>query len=166
VNEKRFDVKIKQSLFVLLVGSAFFFFFSTSTAFAKSVTFQKEYTYRASEADSKLAYVNRGIAYMEKGQHDLAIRDFSKTIEIDPSYIEAYLNRGITYLVQGQYDLAIRDYTRALEIDPRNANTYVHRCLAYSSLGLDEQAIKDYRTAARLGDAEAQSFLTSEGIGW
>jgi hypothetical protein len=39
VNEKRFDVKIKQSLFVLLVGSAFFFFFSTSTAFAKSVTF-------------------------------------------------------------------------------------------------------------------------------
>jgi Tfp pilus assembly protein PilF len=187
---------------------------STKPIFAKSVTFQREYTYRASKADSKLAHVNRGLAYMENGQYGLAIRDFNKALEIDPSSVEiylnrgtayseksrhdaptvyggtspnvydlaiasfnkaleidpscvrAYLNRGFAYLVQGQYDLAIRDYSKALEIDPSNANTYVNRCLAYSSLGLDQQAIKDYRAAARLGDEEAQSFLTSEGIGW
>ena len=59
---------------------------STKPTFAKSVTFQREYTSQTSEADSKLVYVNRGLDYMEKGQYDLAIRDFNKALEIDPSF--------------------------------------------------------------------------------
>ena len=139
---------------------------SIEPSFASSVTFQKEYTYQASETDSKLIYVNCGIAYMEKGQYDLAIRDFDEALRIDPRNASAYINRGLTYLVQGQHDLAIRDYGKAIEIDPSNANAYHSRCIAYSRLGLDQQVIKDLRTSARLGNVEAKRFLASERIDW
>ena len=78
--------------------------FSAKPIFAKSVTFQREYTYQASEADSTLVYVNRGIAYMAKGHYDLAIRDFNKALEIDPSSVEIYLNRGTPYFEKGRHD--------------------------------------------------------------
>ena len=38
-------------------------------------------------------YNNRGIDYGEKGEHDLAIKDFTKAIELKPDYAFAYNNR-------------------------------------------------------------------------
>ncbi len=49
-------------------------------------------------------YNNRGIDYGEKGEHDLAIKDFTKAIEIKPDYTFAYNNRGAVYRDKGEYD--------------------------------------------------------------
>ncbi len=38
-------------------------------------------------------YNNRGIAYGEKGDVDLAIKDFDKAIDLKPDYAFAYNNR-------------------------------------------------------------------------
>ena len=43
------------------------------------------------------AYNNRGLAYFEKGQYDLAISDYSEAIAIDPKNAAAYYNRGDTW---------------------------------------------------------------------
>ena len=47
-------------------------------------------------------YYNRGNVYDEKGQLDQAISDFTKALEINPSYVEAYTNRGFVYLKKSQ----------------------------------------------------------------
>jgi len=67
---------------------------------------------------------NRGNVYFDKGQHDRAISDFSKAIEINPNDAEAYNNRGFAYFNKGRYDLAISDYNKGIEINPRHAKAY------------------------------------------
>jgi lipoprotein NlpI len=46
---------------------------------------------------AKYAYYNRGIDLDEVGDHDKAIADYTKAIELDPKYVYAYVNRGVAW---------------------------------------------------------------------
>jgi len=72
-------------------------------------------TIRNSPESSK-AYYNRGYAYGEKGEYDLAIKDYSKAIELKPDYADAYYNRGLACVKKGEYDRAKEDFQRACEL--------------------------------------------------
>lgn len=56
-----------------------------------------------------LAYVNRGLAYGNKGEFDKAIADCNKAIELEPKLAPAYRNRGIAYGNKGEYDKEIAE---------------------------------------------------------
>ncbi len=62
------------------------------------------------------AYNNRGNAYFEKGQHDKAISDHNKALEINPRDAEVYYNRGIAYTLKGKYDKAWEDVHKAQDL--------------------------------------------------
>ena len=53
-------------------------------------------------------------------EHQLAVNDFSRAIELDPDYAEAYFSRGVLYWreLRNAYR-AIRDMTRVLELAPQ-----------------------------------------------
>lgn len=55
------------------------------------------------------AYTNRGMAYRENHQLELAIADYSEAIRLESTYTAALVNRGIAYRDRGDYDLAIND---------------------------------------------------------
>ena len=59
-----------------------------------------------------------------KGEHERAISDYTKAIEINPKSAFAYTDRGLAYKRKGEYDLAISDYTKAIEINLKNAVAY------------------------------------------
>jgi tetratricopeptide (TPR) repeat protein len=63
-----------------------------------------------------MAYYNRGNVYTFLGRYDKAIHDFSKAIQIDPTYAMAYYNRGITYFLKKEYDNAWDDITKVQEL--------------------------------------------------
>ena len=69
-----------------------------------------------------MAYNNRGLAYINKGQYDEAISDCTKAIEINPELAEAYSNRGGAYYFRKEYDNAWDDVEKAqdlgFQIDP------------------------------------------------
>lgn len=65
-------------------------------------------------------YYNSGMKLALKSDYQEAIKDFSKAIEIDPSYIDAYNFRASTYSRLGNYRAAISDLKKAIEIDPKN----------------------------------------------
>jgi len=80
------------------------------------------------------AHCDRGWYHFEKEMYDQAFADFTKSIELNPSYAFAYNNRGVAYSKLHDWDRAIADYTKALELDPDHqwaqtglVNTYVDR---------------------------------------
>ena len=54
------------------------------------------------EPDSAEEYNERGNAYHEEGEYDLAIKDYNKAIELDPNYHAAYNSRGNAYKGPGE----------------------------------------------------------------
>ena len=80
-----------------------------------------EYLSEAIRLDSEYAnaYINRGLAWYEKGNYDRAISDYDKAIELNPRSDKAYNNRGLAWSDKGNYDRAISDCDKAIELNPR-----------------------------------------------
>ena len=95
-------------------------------------------------------YNNRGIDYGEKGEYDLAIKDFTKAIELEPDYVPAYNNRGVVYRSKDEHDLAIEDCNTAIELKSDYAEPYNNRGISYSNKGKIDRAIVDYNIAIQL----------------
>ena len=53
------------------------------------------------------------------GQHQNAINNYTKVIQLDPEYANAYNNRGIAYRALGQPALADADKTMACSLDSK-----------------------------------------------
>ncbi len=64
------------------------------------------------------AYYNRGRAYAEMRQLELAVRDYNRAVEISPDFADAYHLRGYANYLNGKYALAAEDYDRALSLSP------------------------------------------------
>jgi tetratricopeptide (TPR) repeat protein len=63
-------------------------------------------------------YFNRGLAYKMLGQLERAYRDYSKAIELNPSFAPAYTNRGNLRLLLNDVAGAMADFRTALKFDP------------------------------------------------
>jgi tetratricopeptide (TPR) repeat protein len=71
-----------------------------------------------------LCYNNRGVYYgNEKNNHQAALGDFNKAIEVFPAYVVAILNRGVTHEKLGQEKEAVADLDAALRFHPNDPDT-------------------------------------------
>ena len=55
---------------------------------------------------------------MHLGQIDFALKDISKSIEINPNFTSGYLTRAQIYRYLKKFDLAFQDLNDSLKIDP------------------------------------------------
>ncbi len=94
--------------------------------------------------DEPLAYMGRGLILNSIGDLDAALADYSKAIELNPTYDLVYYNRAIIYEKQGQLEEAVADYTKNLELDPGNSDAYLYRALIYTTQGKLDEALSDY----------------------
>ena len=65
-------------------------------------------------------FVERGDAYLNKGDDDRAIADYDTAISLEPDCAEAYGRRGDAHFNKRNYDRAIADYDAALRRDPHD----------------------------------------------
>ena len=103
---------------------------------------------RALDKDSHLAdaYHYRADAYLELGKTELALRDYTRTIELRPQEAFRYYSRGLLYLQEKKYALAQNDFSKAILLKPSKADFYLARARSYSGLEKYENALADYRT--------------------
>jgi len=80
----------------------------------------------------------------DRAEHEWAVDDFSRAIELDPDYVTAYFNRGVLYWreLRNAYR-AIRDMTRVLDLAPHWAEALFNRAMAYQMRGDHEHAMAD-----------------------
>jgi len=81
------------------------------------------------EKNRAVLYANRGQMKKVLGLNDQAVKNCSKAIELDPSYLKAILRRAEIYEETDKLDESLADYQLILKLDPRHveANRAVRR---------------------------------------
>ena len=110
--------------------------------------------------DIATAFKNRANAYDDKHNHELAIKDYSDAIRLDPQDAIVFNDRGTTWTALGQYAQAIEDFGRALELKPGFAMAMSNCCFAKANLGQFEDAMVDCNEALRLRPQSPDSLAS------
>jgi len=117
------------------------------------------------------AYMNRGNTYFNEGMalknsnstkmnqlHDLALKDYDKTLSLDPKMKRAYSARGGIYANRGMYEKALVDMNKSIELDPRFINGYSNRALIYLRMNRFNEAIQDCTSLLKLDPTDAPIY--------
>lgn len=100
----------------------------------------------------------RAVLLSETGQHQKAIKLYTKLLEADPPYAAAYNNRGYTYGLIDLHEAAIVDCTRAIEAGVHVAYAYNNRGYSKLKLGLYEKGLADIRKGLELDEQDAYAY--------
>ena len=112
------------------------------------------------------AHFKRGTLHSDKGEHDKAIADYGRFIELDPSASAlGYYNRGNAYSAKGDHDRAIADYTKTIELNPEYSPAYNNRGTSYQRQQDLDRAIGDFTKAVELDPKNASAYL-NRGIAY
>ncbi|MDD5130537.1 MAG: tetratricopeptide repeat protein [Candidatus Omnitrophica bacterium] len=130
-----------------------------NSSLAKEETLSQDNTLTPVDVKAAEEYFRRGDAYNRQGNPAQAIFNFTKAIEINPSYAEAYCARAGVYFYQHNDVQTISDYTKAIEINPNYAEAYYYRGVTYYYTKEYDKAWLDVRKAEALGFIINSEFL-------
>ena len=112
------------------------------------------------DPDYAKAYWTRGHIYYDLKQHDRAIQDHDKAIELNPKdYEGSYASRGDRYMSREQYVKAIQSYDKYLELSPKCEWSYMRRGEAYAYLKQYIKAIQDFDKIIELNPKSEWSYM-------
>jgi tetratricopeptide (TPR) repeat protein len=96
------------------------------------------------------AYRRRGLAH----EFDLAIRDHSQVLRIDPDNRTAYENRAWTLYLKGLNKKALADARRSLSIRPGYADTLYTRAQILAATATRNEVFQDFEADFRAGGSD------------
>jgi TonB family protein len=98
-------------------------------------------------------YQTRADQNAGKGEFNLAVADYNKSLEMKADNAIAYLGRGKAHLNLKSYDLSVKDFDKALEINPKDTTAFLNRGVAFEKLGDLKRAMDDYQRATDIDPA-------------
>jgi tetratricopeptide (TPR) repeat protein len=112
-------------------------------------------------------HMEAGIAADKQHQFDVAIREFKKTTELDPSFADGFISLGQAYMENADYASAIAPLKQALALN--SDSLPAHQLLGYSLLsqGYATEAIPHLERApdkTALGIAEIQAGQLAQAV--
>lgn len=105
---------------------------------------------RISDDKRSQQLVASGIEWVQKGEREKAIADFTEAIRLDPDNADAYACRA--QWGQGGRDQTIADYTEIIRLDPTRAGVFMNRGHEWRDKQAYDEAIADYTEAVRLDE--------------
>jgi tetratricopeptide (TPR) repeat protein len=94
---------------------------------------------------------------LTKGQHDKALAEFRKLVEIEPDDTAALNNLGSALSETGQFDQAVAQFRKVLSIDPDNYKAYSNLGVALGRIGKFEEAAAQFEQALSISPDDART---------
>ncbi|MCT7948595.1 tetratricopeptide repeat protein [Ancylothrix sp. C2] len=104
-------------------------------------------------------YYNQANNFLQTGNYQAAIENYTQALQISPSLAEAYLGRGLAKRRIGDNQGAIDDYTKVIQLQPNNALAYHNRGVVKAVLGKHQEALTDYTQALLINQNDATAYL-------
>src|SRR6185436_7779938 len=98
--------------------------------------------------DYRLAYDIRATCYFKMNQHEKALEDYRKCVQLSATDHRSYYNIGLILYSFKKYDEAISNLTTAINLSPLG-NYYVYRALCYQKKGDVANARADVQMAVQ-----------------
>ena len=143
----------RKSIFFIIAAACLFL---STAAFGSDID---EYSKAISQSPEDMKYkfyTFRGIAYRDQGDIEAAIKDFSTSIKMHPSF-DAYLHRGEMYFEKGAYTIAEQDFSKAIEMNP-SYEAYRMRGVTYLVLGKLDMAIVDGAEIIKMAPNTSEAY--------
>lgn len=145
------NVKMKEAvkvLALLTLGKAYLndgSYAKAQLAFTRAVALKPEEHDTQTTLYFNLGYLTQNLAYQNRSQpeYEQAIGYYSKTIDLNPTMVEALYNRGAAYLeksylmaansdeITKSLNIAIDDLTKAIKMGPKYKSAYINRGISY-----------------------------------
>jgi tetratricopeptide (TPR) repeat protein len=109
-----------------------------------------------------LAYLSRGKALLRTGAYGQARQDFIKSMQLEPSRVEAFYLIGNTLFHEKKYQDAVGFYEQYLTIDGSYENVWFNAAMAYLSLDEKERACNYLNKAVKLGMDQASEMIDKQ----
>jgi tetratricopeptide (TPR) repeat protein len=106
-----------------------------------------------------MVHLQRGSMYRRLGKFELALADFTMSIQYDPKSADAYTGRGNAYRGLHKFDEAIADHSEVIKLQPKNASAYNNRGNVWRDKDDNQRAIADYNAAIKLDPHYAIAFF-------
>lgn len=100
--------------------------------------------------ESGEVHFKRGVDAYFKRQYEIAIEEFNRSIEANPSNPLTYSNLGFVYFDLGMIDKALECQQKAIEIAPDLANAYYGLAQIYKKKGNVDMVIKQFQEYLRI----------------
>ncbi|MCX5709631.1 MAG: tetratricopeptide repeat protein [Candidatus Omnitrophica bacterium] len=99
-----------------------------------------------------------GDSFFMEGKYDEAIREYDRSIGMNPNDAIAFNNRGVAYNNKFDQATAIANFDKAIKLDPGLAETHYNRADALAYLGKNEEAKAGFTEAIKLDPGDSASY--------
>jgi len=116
------------------------------------------------ECNDELAFIMRGVYYLDINKYTNSRDDFIKAIELAPNDAALYNNLGVVYNALEDYDEAIKAFTTAIDLDENFVLAYHNRAYSNRYKKNYKEALKDCKKAINLNVTFADAYNTLASI--
>lgn len=88
-----------------------------------------------------LAWYNRGFAYRNLGELELAVQSFDRALQLNPIHAPTWFQQGNTLRQLKRPNEALIAYTRAIDLQPNSSPALLGQCVVLNQLQQSEAAI-------------------------
>lgn len=106
-----------------------------------------------------IAYCNRGVAYSNAKQFDLAEKDYEMAVQYDSLYTEALNDIGLIYNNKGKFDEALTYFNKAIKSDAGYGEAYNNRGVVLAQGGHSKAALADFSQSVKLLPTYANAWF-------
>lgn len=107
-------------------------------------------------------YLGRGVAHLNLLEYELAITDFTRSIELNDTAASAYHSRAMASYELRDYTAAVDDFLKTLELSEGNAALYFNLGMSYYRLSEKEKSCPYFHKSCTMGNNNACRMVLME----